>query len=151
MKMMKMKMKMKKIKTFKQYERLSENDINKLLDKISKDGYDNLSDVDKRKLKHANDDEEYELLEGERKEYIINVLKNTVAHEYDGFIALYTLGVESVIYDENKNIYHIIDALTYDGVEISIYDYDLADVTSTYSMKYNELPEDVLEEIYNIL
>jgi hypothetical protein len=136
-----------KILNYKEFERLSEDDINKLLDK----GIDNLSDTEKKKLTHANDDTPIELTDEERKDFLIRKIKNTIRYEYDNFVTLDELNSELVYDDEVEGVLHMIDVLEYDNIELTIYDFNVGNIIDVYTLTYEQLDEQILEEIYNLL
>jgi hypothetical protein len=130
------------------FENMSDDEIDDLLDKMSKYGKDSLNNVELSKLKNY-DNPNY----NEQEEIINNIIK--IVGKNDGYISLSELETETdIIHDDIKNqigrMVHIIETLTEEDVMISVYhNYD--DLLEEYQLSYDQLDLDTLHQIYNTL
>ena len=133
----------KKIYNFKQFEALSNQEIDDILDRMSK--YGELSNRDEQELKNfQNPNYKYETT-------IINDIKKKI-NELGGFISLSELESNtSIVYKKWENEIHLIEMFGDNEVEINIYDRELENLIGSYNLRYEDLKHNQLEEIFNIL
>ena len=138
------------IRSFKLFnEALSKNDLNNLLDKISANGYDSLSNREKKMLdNHSNGIEEAE----ESKDTIISEINDILDNKYDGAVSIGQLSECSPIYKEENQEIHLIEFFMEDLATIEIYGgYKYEKHLDSYDINYEELDSDTLIEIRDLI
>jgi hypothetical protein len=125
-------------------ESLSEDELNQILDKISKSGVDSLTDIEKRKLNNYGNDS-FDI-----KQEIINEITSIIGEKY---ITTMELEVESSpIYIETDDEIHLIERMDKEAVDIVVYDKnDSLESTMEYDLKFSELDLETLVEIKEML
>lgn len=125
-------------------ESLSEDELNQILDKISKSGLDSLTDIDKRKLNNYGNDS-FDI-----KQEIIDEIISIIGDKY---ITTMELQVEaSPIYIETDDEIHLIERMDKEAVDIVVYDKnDSLESTMEYDLKFSELDLETLVEIKEML
>jgi hypothetical protein len=125
-------------------ESLSEDELNQILDKISKSGVDSLTDIEKRKLNNYGNDS-FDI-----KQEIINEITSIIGEKY---ITTMELDVESSpIYIETDDEIHLIERMDKEAVDIVVYDKnDSLESTMEYDLKFSELDLETLVEIKEML
>lgn len=125
-------------------ESLSEDELNQILDKISKSGVDSLTDIEKRKLNNYGNDS-FDI-----KQEIIDEIISIIGTKY---ITTMQLKVEaSPIYIETDDEIHLIERMDKDAVDIVVYDKnDSLESTMEYDLKFSELDLETLVEIKEML
>lgn len=125
-------------------ESLSEDELNQILDKISKSGVDSLTDIEKRKLNNYGNDS-FDI-----KQEIIDEITSIIGTKY---ITTMQLKIEaSPIYIETDDEIHLIERMDKDAVDIVVYDKnDSLESTMEYDLKFSELDLETLVEIKEML
>lgn len=125
-------------------ESLSEDELNQILDKISKSGVDSLTDIEKRKLNNYGNDS-FDI-----KQEIIDEIISIIGTKY---ITTMQLKIEaSPIYIETDDEIHLIERMDKDAVDIVVYDKnDSLESTMEYDLKFSELDLETLVEIKEML
>ena len=133
------------ITKFNLFEKLSEKELNRILDKILDQGKKSLTDSEWRKLK-ANDDVELS------KEELIDEIKDIVK-KYSQYITIGELYAETdPVYKEEGQTIHIVNALMIKTVDIVIYGgYKYETVIDEYEETYDKLSYNTLKYIKYLL
>lgn len=142
---------MKNIKNFKLFiEKLSQEDLDKILDKIGSKGFDSLSDSEKKALdNHSKGIENEE----ESIESIISEINNILDNKYDGAVSIGQLMADSSpLYKEDSQGIHLIEFFMEDLATVEIYGgYKYETHIDSYDIQYNELDIDTLIEIRDLI
>jgi hypothetical protein len=123
----------------------NEDEINRILDKISAKGINSLTRTDKMVLSNSKN-RGYDV-----KEDLISLIKDKV--EQCGMISTGELYSDTdIMYQEDAEGIHLIDTFYNDGVEVTIYGgYKNETVVREYGVSYEELDLDILEQIYDMI
>lgn len=137
-----------KFKMFKVFENIKEDELNNLLDKISKYGKNSLTNVELSKLKNYNN-----LNFNEKNELIDDIIN--IVNKNDGIIYLSDLQSEfdimhDIISTSLGEMKHRVEFLMDDSVNISVYLED-DELIDEYTLTYDQLGIDVLQDIYKLL
>ncbi len=134
------------MKYLKKFEKFSEEEMDKILDKISKDGIDSLSNEEKYLLDNQNEDQ------GDYKTKLIYDIQLKVI-KYGSSISMQDLQAESSpVYKEQGQTIDLIERLYDDVVEVVSYGgYKYETELDEYDVKYEKLDIETLEEILKLL
>ena len=134
------------ITKFNLFEKLSEKELNRILDKMLDQGKDSLTPEEQLKLKHNSDNVKLP------KNELIKKIKNIV-EENDLYISMNQLNIKSEpILKEVGQYIHKINGLLTEYVEVIIYGGDdYRKMIDEYDEVYENLPLYVLERIDKIL
>ncbi len=138
----------KYIKKFNSFlnESLSEDELNDILDKISKNGIDSLSERDRLELDNY-DNPNYDF-----KSDICNEISELVK-KYGGIITMGEIQAESSpFYKQTDQEIHLIERLMDTGVEIVVYGgFEYDDEIREYTVNYDDLDNHTLLEIKELI
>ncbi len=123
----------------------NEDEINRILDKISAKGINSLTRSDKMTLSNSKN-RGYDA-----KEELILMIQDKI--EECGMISTGELYSDTdITYQEDSEGIHLIDTFYNDGVEVTIYGgYKNETVVREYGVSYEELDLDILEQIYDMI
>lgn len=127
-------------------ESYNEDELNKLLDKISKTGIGSLSFLERKKLDNIQNPD------FDAKQDLIDEIKLLV-ERYGGAISMSDMEApSSPAFKEIDQEIHLIERLYKFGVEVVVYGgYKYQDELNDYNVKYEELTEDMLLEIKSLI
>ena len=127
-------------------EELSQKEIDNILDKISTDGINSLSDVEKRKLDNFNNPN-YNF----RNEIIDNI--KHLIEKSDGWVTMADMQSDtSPVYQSIGQEIHLIERLQSDSVNVVIYSgYKYDTESGDYNVPYEKLDNSTLMEIKELL
>ena len=80
----------------------------------------------------------------------VNFIKDKVNELGEGYIDLYEIGEEPIIYEEEDGEIHQIESLGNASVNISVYQ-DMGNILYDYYVKYESLPSHIIELLVEIL
>ena len=141
-------MRIKNFKTFN--EKLSQEELDGLLDKIGSGGYESLTDREKAKLNnHSNGIEE----EADSPENIISEINDILDTEYEGAVSVGELMADSSpLYKEEGQEIHLIEFFMEDIATVEVYGgYKYDTHLNSYDVRYDELDIDTLVEIRDLI
>ena len=123
----------------------NEDEINRILDKISAKGIGSLTRIDKMVLSNSKN-RGYDV-----KEDLISLIKDKV--EQCGMISTGELYSDTdIMYQEDAEGIHLIDTFYNDGAEVTIYGgYKNETIIDEYGVSYEELDVDILEQIWDMI
>lgn len=134
------------MKYLKKFERFSEEEMDKILDKISEFGIESLSKEEKYLLDNQDEDQ------GDYKTKLIYDIKLKVI-KYGSCISMQDIQADSSpVYKEQGQTIDLIERLNDDSVEVVSYGgYKYESELDEYDVKYEKLDIDTLEEILELL
>jgi hypothetical protein len=137
-----------KFKKFKVFENIKEEELNNLLDKISKYGKNSLTNVELSKLKNYNNpdfNEKNELIDD-----IINIVNKNNGNIFISDLQPEFDIIHDIISTSLGEMKHRVEFLMDDSVNISVY-LEGDELIDEYSLTYDQLGIDVLQDIYKLL
>lgn len=122
----------------------NQEEIDRILDKISEKGMDSLTRSERMTLSNS------EKSDYSSKDSLIEEIKNKI--DECGWITVSELGSNSIMYMEDGGEIHLIEGFGNDSVTVNIYggykhETDMGD----YEVSYNKLDNDTLEEILYLI
>ena len=127
----------------KTYESYTEEDIDKVLDKINKSGRESLTKEEEYILKSGENNISY-------KDKIIEEIRDVVLNK-DGYIIIEE---NPLVYDELDDDIQYVEGLLVDVVEVSTYNYRDKDrdlELETEYIPYSEIETEILEKILDVI
>lgn len=147
---------------FNEYLSQEENEMNKLLDKISSSGYESLTNHEKNKLSELskgktmddiyNDND----IVNKNNEYLtsndnVEILMNIINDDFDGYLGMDELMLDQdIVYDETGNKLHVISSLHSNYATITIQD-ESGESSGSYDVKYQDMSDEIINNIIDIL
>lgn len=129
------------MKYLKTYESYNQEEIDKILDKISKSGVDSLTRIEKMKLDNS-DNKSFS-----SKEELIGKIKSFM-YEFGTVTTQDLMMDSSPVYKEIDQQIHLIERFYIDEVEVVVYGgYKYESEMSEYRVKWEDLSEELLDEI----
>lgn len=139
---------MDNIKNFSDFvnENVSDEDLNYLLDKVNKEGFDSLTSSQKKVLQNYG----YNKEKGEKEE-LIEEIKYKV-EKYGQHITMGEMQAESSPVFSDSGEFQLVETLKTDKVEVVVYGgYKNEQEIDTFEVPYEKLELDTLYEIKDIL
>lgn len=130
----------------KEYINNSEEELNSLLDKISKYGINSLTPLERKKLEGCHNPK------FDAKENLIDEIKYLV-EKYGTYITMTDMQADSSpVYKSVNQEIHLSERLSTDSVNVGVYGgYKYETEMGKYEIPYEDLNEETLEEIKSLL